>query len=159
MSEHNGRIKQEVNSRPQSPRSRSPSPKSDSNEREIKSESDQTKRVLKEIGNENGKDGITKEDNTDDEDDVNILKEKLRKLEDDSKCSKCMVIIFISNNEMIFVVLYKISRNSKYFLFPPLQNTLKNPVVNVGCWHVQCQKCWLISLVSTTKHIIQQQQQ
>ena len=104
MSEHNGRIKQEVNSRPQSPRSRSPSPKSDSNEREIKSESDQTKRVLKEIGNENGKDGITKEDNTDDEDDVNILKEKLRKLEDDSKCSKCMVIILISNNEIIFVV-------------------------------------------------------
>ena len=104
MNEHNARIKQEVNSRPQSPRSRSPSPKSDSNEREIKSESDQTKRVLKEIGNENGKDGITKEDNTDDEDDVNILKEKLRKLEDDSKCSKCMVIILISNNEIIFVV-------------------------------------------------------
>ena len=96
MSEHNGRIKQEINSRPQSPRSRSPSPKSDSNEREIKSESDQTKRVLKEIGNENGKDVRTKEDNTDDEDDVNILKEKLRKLEDDSKCSKCMVSISYS---------------------------------------------------------------
>ena len=99
MSEHNGRIKQEINSRPQSPRSRSPSPKSDSNEREIKSESDQTKRVLKEIGNENGKDVRTKEDNTDDEDDVNILKEKLRKLEDDSKCSKCMVTISYSYNQ------------------------------------------------------------
>ena len=30
------------------------------------------------------------------------------------------------------------------------QNTLNSPVVNVGCWHVQCQKCWLISLVSMT---------
>merc|ERR1712223_70826 len=24
--------------------------------------------------------------------------------------------------------------------------SLKNPVVNVGCWHVQCENCWLISL-------------
>ena len=93
MNEHDGRIKQEVNSRPQSPRSRSPSPKSEGNEREIKSESDQTDRVLKEIGNENGKEDCRKEDNTDDEDDVKLLKEKLRKLEDDSKCSKCMVSV------------------------------------------------------------------
>ena len=93
MNEHDGRIKQEVNSRPQSPRSRSHSPKSEGNEREIKSESDQTDRVLKEIGNENGKEDCRKEDNTDDEDDVKLLKEKLRKLEDDSKCSKCMVSV------------------------------------------------------------------
>ena len=39
-------------------------------------------------------------------------------------------------------------------IFLPLQNTLKNPVVNVGCWHVQCQKCWLISLVSITIGIL-----
>ena len=100
MSEHNGRIKQEVNSRPQSPRSRSPSPKSDSNERAIKSESDQTNRVLKEIGNENGMDSRTKEDNNDDEDDVKLLKEKLRKLEDDSKCSKCMVSLFMFRDDL-----------------------------------------------------------
>ena len=93
MNEHDGRIKQEVNSRPQSPRSRSHSPKSEGNEREIKSESDQTNRVLKEIGNENGKEDCRKEDNAEDEDDVKLLKEKLRKLEDDSKCSKCMVSI------------------------------------------------------------------
>ena len=48
---------------------------------------------MKEIGNENGNDGNRKEDNSEDEDDVKLLKEKLRKLEDDSKCSKCMVSV------------------------------------------------------------------
>jgi hypothetical protein len=67
------------------------------------------------IGNENENDPSRLKEEIEEEDDVNILKEKLRRLEDNSKCSKCM-------------------------------NTLKNPVVNVGCWHIQCQKCWLISL-------------
>ena len=49
------------------------------------------KRVLKEIGNENGKDPSRLKEEIEEEDDVNILKEKLRKLEDNSKCSKCMV--------------------------------------------------------------------
>ena len=40
-------------------------------------------------------DSRTKEDNNDDEDDVKLLKEKLRKLEDDSKCSKCMVGLYM----------------------------------------------------------------
>jgi hypothetical protein len=35
---------------------------------------------------------------------------------------------------------------NKFHFFP--QRTLKNPVVNVGCWHVQCERCWLTSLVS-----------
>ena len=112
MNEHDGRIKQEVNSRPQSPRSRSHSPKSEGNEREIKSESDQTDRVLKEIGNENGKEDCRKEDNTDDEDDVKLLKEKLRKLEDDSKCSKCMVsvskVLTPSRTYNVFPLIIKI---------------------------------------------------
>merc|ERR1719189_465874 len=117
----NGHIKQEVNSGPHSPRSRSNSPKSD-NEESRKNDSQSNKRVLKEIGNENGNDPSRLKEEIEEEDDVNILKEKLRKLEDNSKCSKCM-------------------------------NTLKNPVVNVGCWHIQCQKCWLISL--GTKKMLQ----
>ena len=27
------------------------------------------------------------------------------------------------------------------------QKTLQSPVVNVACWHIQCEKCWLLSLV------------
>ena len=86
----NGRIKQEVNSGPHSPRSRSNSPKSD-NEESRKNDSQSNKRVLKEIGNENGNDPSRLKEEIEEEDDVNILKEKLRKLEDNSKCSKCMV--------------------------------------------------------------------
>ncbi|XP_040579953.2 E3 ubiquitin-protein ligase RNF220 [Lepeophtheirus salmonis] len=46
---------------------------------------------------------------------IDALKEKLKALEDHTKCAKC-------------------------------SNTLKNPVVSIGCWHIQCQRCWLISL-------------
>ena len=86
-----------MNSRPTSPRSRSHSPKSDVDD-ERQNDTEQTKRVLKEIGNENGNDVKVKKDiNEEEEDDVNILKEKLRKLEDDSKCSKCMVSQFVTS--------------------------------------------------------------
>ena len=85
-----------MNSRPTSPRSRSHSPKSDVDD-ERQNDTEQTKRVLKEIGNENGNDVKVKEDINEEEDDVNILKEKLRKLEDDSKCSKCMVSQFVTS--------------------------------------------------------------
>ena len=87
INDPNGRIKEEINSRPGSPRSRSHSPKGD-DETDGNDDSEHNKRILKEIGN--GNDGKLKQD-LDEENDVNILKEKLRKLEDNSKCSKCMV--------------------------------------------------------------------
>ena len=92
--EPNDDIKEEVKS-PGSPGSRSQSPKNE-NETDNKGDVVENKRILKEIGNENGNDGRHSKD-TEEENDVDILKEKLRKLQDNNKCSKCMVssVIFM----------------------------------------------------------------
>ena len=82
-------IKQEAKS-PRSLSSRSSSPK-DELETNRKDGRQEDKRVLKEINDENGKCNSPKEENLDEENDVDVLKEKLRRLEDNSKCSKCLV--------------------------------------------------------------------
>ena len=102
---------------PGSPRSRSNSPKSE-DETDRKNDTEETKRILKDIGNENGNDGRSKQD-IDEENDVDILKEKLRKLEDNSKCSKCMVSSVYSCQ--LFRHFFKLEANrsqysSNYFI-------------------------------------------
>ena len=90
MKENNRVIKQEAKSHPGSPNSQSRSPKS-TDDSDRKFGMDEKEGILKEINDENGNSGSPRKEVAEEENDVDILKEKLRQLEDNSKCSKCLV--------------------------------------------------------------------
>ena len=52
---------------------------------------DEKEGILKERNDENGNSDNPGKELAEEENDVDILKEKLRQLEDNSKCSKCLV--------------------------------------------------------------------
>ena len=91
--------------------------------------------------------------------DVEALKAKVRKLEENNKCSKCTV-----SYESLLASAPAVNAKpcdrcatdpSPLTLHCPFQKSLSSPVVNVACWHIQCERCWLLSVVSKEQTSIQ----
>ena len=64
-------------------------------------------------------------------------------MKEGNNCSKCKVRKNKKSN-LKYLIIIAIS----------FQRSLKDPVVNIGCWHIQCEKCWLLALVSWTPNTL-----